>query len=96
LTTKGGSKMRKGKNYIESAKLIDRTKLYDSAEAFDIVIKANTLWGKQLNQTEGREQMTLIFQMILKEWNLMMIGKVVKVIAILMSHLILQVGFKIK
>ncbi|MBR3933401.1 MAG: 50S ribosomal protein L1 [Clostridia bacterium] len=33
--------MRKGKNYIESAKLIDRTKLYDSAEAFDIVIKAS-------------------------------------------------------
>ena len=33
--------MHKGKNYIESAKLIDRTKLYDSAEAFDIVIKAS-------------------------------------------------------
>ena len=33
--------MRKGKNYIESAKLIDRSKLYDSAEAFDIVIKAS-------------------------------------------------------
>jgi len=33
--------MRKGKNYIESAKLIDKTKLYDSAEAFDIVIKAS-------------------------------------------------------
>ena len=33
--------MSKGKNYIESAKLIDRTKLYDSAEAFDIVIKAS-------------------------------------------------------
>ncbi len=33
--------MRKGKNYIESAKLIDRTKLYDSAEAFDLVIKAS-------------------------------------------------------
>ena len=33
--------MHKGKNYIESAKLIDRAKLYDSAEAFDIVIKAS-------------------------------------------------------
>jgi len=33
--------MQKGKNYIESAKLIDRTKLYDSAEAFDLVIKAS-------------------------------------------------------
>ena len=33
--------MHKGKNYIESAKLIDRTKLYESAEAFDIVIKAS-------------------------------------------------------
>ena len=33
--------MRKGKNYIESAKLIDRSKLYDAAEAFDTVIKAS-------------------------------------------------------
>jgi len=33
--------MRKGKNYIESAKLIDRSKLYESQEAFDIVIKAS-------------------------------------------------------
>ena len=33
--------MFRGKNYIESAKLIDRTKLYDSAEAFDLVIKAS-------------------------------------------------------
>lgn len=33
--------MQKGKNYIESAKLIDRTKLYDSAEAFDLVIKTS-------------------------------------------------------
>jgi len=33
--------MQRGKNYIESAKLIDRTKLYDAAEAFDIVIKAS-------------------------------------------------------
>ena len=33
--------MRRGKNYIESAKLIDRSKLYDPAEAFDAVIKAS-------------------------------------------------------
>ena len=33
--------MRKGKNYIESAKLIDRTKLYEPSEAFDTVIKTS-------------------------------------------------------
>ncbi|MCX7614712.1 MAG: 50S ribosomal protein L1 [Clostridiales bacterium] len=33
--------MRRGKNYIESAKLIDRTKLYDPAEALDNVIKTS-------------------------------------------------------
>ncbi len=33
--------MHRGKNYIESAKLIDRSKLYETAEAFDIVIKAS-------------------------------------------------------
>ena len=33
--------MQRGKNYIESAKLIDRTKLYDAQEAFDLVIKAS-------------------------------------------------------
>ena len=33
--------MHKGKNYIESAKLIDRSKLYGSAEAFDLVIKTS-------------------------------------------------------
>ena len=33
--------MQRGKNYIESAKLIDRTKLYEAQEAFDIVIKAS-------------------------------------------------------
>ncbi|MBQ4630886.1 MAG: 50S ribosomal protein L1 [Clostridia bacterium] len=33
--------MRRGKNYIESAKLIDRSKLYDPTEAFDAVIKAS-------------------------------------------------------
>lgn len=31
--------MRKGKKYIESAKLVDKTKLYDTAEALDMVIK---------------------------------------------------------
>ena len=33
--------MQKGKNYIESAKLIDRSKLYEATEAFDAVIKAS-------------------------------------------------------
>ncbi|MGM9629102.1 50S ribosomal protein L1 [Butyricicoccus sp.] len=31
--------MRKGKKYIESAKLVDRSKLYDTEEALDTVIK---------------------------------------------------------
>lgn len=31
--------MHKAKKYVESAKLIDRTNLYDPAEAFDLVIK---------------------------------------------------------
>ncbi len=31
--------MRKGKKYIESAKLVDRSKLYDADEALDMVIK---------------------------------------------------------
>ena len=31
--------MRKGKKYIESAKLVDRSKLYDPAEALDTVVK---------------------------------------------------------
>ena len=33
--------MRRGKNYIESAKLIEKSKLYDTAEAFDLVIKTS-------------------------------------------------------
>jgi len=33
--------MFRGKNYKESAKLIDRTELYDPADAFDLVIKAS-------------------------------------------------------
>ena len=33
--------MHKGKNYLESAKLIDRTKAYDVNEAFDLVVKAS-------------------------------------------------------
>ena len=33
--------MHRGKNYLESAKLIERTKQYDAAEAFDLVIKAS-------------------------------------------------------
>ena len=36
----GGEKVKRGKNYIESAKLIDRDALYDSEEALDLVIKA--------------------------------------------------------
>lgn len=31
--------MRKGKKYIESAKLVDRSKLYDTDEALDMVVK---------------------------------------------------------
>ncbi len=31
--------MKHGKKYVESAKLIDRTKLYDTAEALDIAVK---------------------------------------------------------
>lgn len=31
--------MRKGKKYIESAKLVDRSKLYDAEEALDTVVK---------------------------------------------------------
>ena len=33
--------MFRGKNYKESAKLVDRTLLYDPADAFDLVIKAS-------------------------------------------------------
>ncbi|MCL2200560.1 MAG: 50S ribosomal protein L1 [Oscillospiraceae bacterium] len=33
--------MFRGKNYKESAKLVDRSNLYDPAEAFDLVIKAS-------------------------------------------------------
>jgi len=33
--------MFKGKNYKESAKLIDKTNLYDASEAFDLVCKAS-------------------------------------------------------
>ena len=33
--------MFRGKNYKESAKLVDRTQLYDPADAFDLVIKAS-------------------------------------------------------
>ena len=32
--------MKRGKKYIESAKLIERTNLYDPAEAMDLVVKA--------------------------------------------------------
>ncbi|MBR4030416.1 MAG: 50S ribosomal protein L1 [Clostridia bacterium] len=32
--------MKRGKNYLEGAKLIDKAKLYDAAEALDLVVKA--------------------------------------------------------
>lgn len=34
--------MKHGKKYVESAKLIDRTKLYDTAEALDVAVKTAT------------------------------------------------------
>ena len=34
--------MKHGKKYVESAKLIDRTRLYDTAEALDITVKGAT------------------------------------------------------
>ena len=34
--------MKRGKKYLESAKLIDRTKAYDVEEALDLVVKAST------------------------------------------------------
>ena len=34
--------MKHGKKYVESAKLIDRTKLYDTVEALDITVKGAT------------------------------------------------------
>lgn len=34
--------MKHGKKYVESAKLIDKTKLYDTAEALDIIVKTAT------------------------------------------------------
>ncbi len=34
--------MKHGKKYVESAKLIDRTKLYDTAEALEITVKGST------------------------------------------------------
>mgnify|MGYP001084125585 CR=1 FL=1 len=33
--------MKHGKKYIESAKLIEKSKLYDSDEALDLVVKAS-------------------------------------------------------
>lgn len=34
--------MKHGKKYVDSAKLIDRTKLYDADEALDLVVKTST------------------------------------------------------
>lgn len=33
--------MKRGKNYIESAKLIDKSRLYDATEAFEVVVNAS-------------------------------------------------------
>jgi len=40
ITTKEMKEMKRGKKYNESAKLVDRFKLYDPAEALDLVQKA--------------------------------------------------------
>ena len=34
--------MKRGKKYIEAAKLVDRANLYDVAEAFDLVVKTSS------------------------------------------------------
>ena len=34
--------MKHGKKYVDSAKLIDRTKFYDADEALDLVVKTST------------------------------------------------------
>lgn len=34
--------MKRGKKYIEAAKLVDRSNLYDTNEAFDLVVKASS------------------------------------------------------
>ena len=34
--------MKHGKKYVDAAKLVDRTKLYDTNEALDTVIKTAT------------------------------------------------------
>ena len=34
--------MKHGKKYVEGAKLIDRTKLYDTAEALEVCVKTGT------------------------------------------------------
>ena len=34
--------MKHGKKYVESAKLVDKTKLYDPAEALEVAVKTAT------------------------------------------------------
>ena len=34
--------MKRGKKYVEAAKLVDKAKKYDTAEAFDLVVKTST------------------------------------------------------
>jgi len=41
FTTKEMNRMKRGKKYLESLKLIDRTKLYDPAEALELVQKVS-------------------------------------------------------
>ncbi|MEF9960442.1 50S ribosomal protein L1 [Niameybacter sp.] len=40
--------MKRGKKYIEAAKLVDRSNLYDTNEAFDLVVKAS---GAKFDET---------------------------------------------
>ena len=44
--------MSKGKNYVDSSKIIDKSKLYDSAEAMKLVVEtAKAKLTKQSNST---------------------------------------------
>lgn len=42
IIPQGGNEMKRGKKYIEAAKLVDRTTLYEPKEAFDLVQKIAT------------------------------------------------------
>ena len=45
--------MKHGKKYVDAAKLVDRTKLYDTNEALDTVIKTATAKFIAWNQPPG-------------------------------------------